>query len=180
MIAEIDQRGVGGVGDGEAQGGVGEAAEVFEFADGLSLRVGVAGLGGAQELEQIGFDLRGDDFGAAHHDARELRGWRCDGEREDLIGPRARKEIEDAHAIFGEPGIAPGVYHGLGFIGIEARTDEGGLDLRSQFAFEKRQVEAIPMFAGGIAQLLPMDGIAGREFIKNGEGSLAIVDVQEK
>jgi len=105
-----------------------------------------AGLGGAEQLKQSGFDLRRDDLGTANHDTREFRRLRCERQRENPIRPLAWEQIKHAHAVFGEPRITPGIDHGLRFVGIETSTGERNLNLSAKLRLESCQIKTVPMF----------------------------------
>ena|SRR6266404_5558820 len=85
------------------------------------------------------FCSSGDEFESSDEDARRLYwGW-FDGERKYAVHKFAGDDVEEA-AAFLEPGIAPGFYHGVGFVLIEALGDEHSFEFLSKRIDAARQI----------------------------------------
>jgi hypothetical protein len=60
---------------------------------------------------------RRDDFEAADKDTHDLSRCWINSERQDVVDEAARYDVDQATALF-EPGVFPGLNHGVGFVSI--------------------------------------------------------------
>lgn len=83
------------------------------------------------------------DFKSANKNAHNFCGCGTNGEWQNVVDEAARHDVDEAATLF-EPGVPPGLYHGMCFVWVETLSDENPFQIAAERIYaagQHRRVE---------------------------------------